>query len=80
MSQAIRWFRIEAVQVQAKAKLSQHHPAGRRQRAIQRLVTSDDLSAQAVGLAMQRTLAGGHPWNGSPEAGPVGNRRSQEAP
>ena len=83
MSQAIRWFRIDAVQVQAKAKLSQHHPPGRQQRVIQRLLASDDPAAQAVGLAMHRTLTGGLPWEASPGLTPVvppdDHRKSPEA-
>lgn len=62
LTTAIRWFRIDARSVQAKAKLSQNHSATRRERVIARLAAGPDQAARSTGEAMARVLAGGAPW------------------
>lgn len=62
LAQQIRWFRIEGVELIAKAKLSANHSAQRRQRVIEHLAASDDPQARSIGAAMARTLAGEQPW------------------
>ena len=62
---AIRWFRIDVTHLVGKAKLSQHHPPERRQRAITQLRASGDPAARATGEAMARALAGAPPWTNS---------------
>jgi transcriptional regulator len=66
LNAGLRWFRIDADRVTAKAKLSQHHTPERRRKAIARLLASNDPNDQATGRAMQRSLDGLPPWGGTP--------------
>ena len=59
---AIRWGRVDAAQVVAKAKLSQNHPPDRRQKVIAALAAQDDPAAQAIAAAMARLEDGLPPW------------------
>ena len=65
---AIRWFRIDAVEITGKAKLSQNHATERRQRVIDRLTTSSDQAARDTATAMARSLAGQPPWPATEES------------
>ena len=62
LTAAIRWFRIDATQITAKAKLSQNNSPERRQRVIEQLALSADPQTRAVGEAMTRTLQGLPVW------------------
>jgi transcriptional regulator len=62
LAAAVRWFRLDADRVEAKAKLSQNHAPARRERVIARLLAHPDPAARATGAAMARVLAGGPPW------------------
>ena len=70
LNAGLRWFRINADHVTAKAKLSQNHPADRREKAIARLLASADPHDQATGRAMRRSLDGLPPWGGGAPASP----------
>jgi transcriptional regulator len=59
---AVRWFRIPVTTIEGKAKLSQNHPAARRQRVIDRLGTNADSQDKAVSAAMARVMDGRTPW------------------
>jgi transcriptional regulator len=58
----IHWFRVAVTRFEGKAKLSQNHPPGRRQRVIDRLAADGDPQGREIAAAMARVLAGGAPW------------------
>ncbi len=53
----IRGFRLHVDDLSAKSKLSQNRPRADQERVCQRLLESNDTSAQAVGRAMARRLS-----------------------
>lgn len=63
---AIRWFRIDVVRLDAKAKLSQHHPPERRRRVVDALRSAGGAQRAALADAMERTLGGAAPWPPEP--------------
>jgi transcriptional regulator len=59
----IRWFRIDVERLEGKAKLSQNHALGRKQRVIAQLASDPQPPAQAIARAMQRAVDGQTPWD-----------------
>ena len=62
LSAAVHWFRVSVISLTGKAKLSQNHTPGRRQRVIDRLRSSPHANDQEIANAMARVLSGNTPW------------------